>query len=163
MTKFVSGVSVTALLAGCSARQGSPDGRVLLEKNVFMEPTGKYSGVPPQFSPLQCECLGVLSVYRGQFEPIIYLSGSLPRGGGTTVSLNPGETLKVYRGTNQVAAKNLLIGEFNVTNFPGTDPRPVNMEVDFELTAESNVLISARVDGQSFKYLKLDRVDIAQR
>ncbi len=128
-----------------------------------MQPAGEYTGkAPPPFAPLACECLGVADE-SGQFVPIMYLSGSVPRGGGQTFSLNPGDTLKVYRGTNQLAAKNHWLGEFNVSDFQEPGPRPANLEIDFEITAERRVLISARADGGSSVYLKLDRVEVAQK
>lgn len=160
--RFVSGAALVVIMAGCQARR-SFDGRVLLEQNVPMQPAGEYAGKAPlQFEPLPCECLGVADE-QGRFVPILYLSGSVPRGGGQTISLNPRDTLKVYRGTNQLVAKNHWLGEFNVSDFQGTGHRPVSLEVDFEITAEREVLLSAKPDPQSSVYLKLDRVEVAQK
>lgn len=91
--------------------------------------------------------------------PIMLLSSPIPRGGSETrpvVSGRP-ETIKVFRGTNRIAASNYFLGEFQIDGFEkGADESRVS--IGFNLTAQQRLFLYATDEG-GLRRLDVHRVN----
>lgn len=72
------------------------------------------------------------------------LTSPLPRGASGTRSIGSGwsETVKVYRGTNRVAASNQFLGEFEVSGFASGEEKS-RVQIGFNLNAQRELFLYA--------------------
>lgn len=110
-----------AALAVSSCRK-PPGTALLIENPTYVSTNAKVEGAPPGVGPLECETLGVWD-RRGNFVSIMYLSGTLPRGGGQNMMLESTNSFRVYRGTNRIAASNHFLGEYLIADLSAPPPQ----------------------------------------
>lgn len=138
---------------GCSSKQISS--QVLLENQTPVSTSSVTENAPNAYKPLACEAVGVAKA-DGSFQPIMYLGMPLPHGGGEyPIRLTPGNSFKVYRGTNQIAAKNLFLGEFKVQNASLAEGQA---SIDFEISDKHELFVSASADAAGDQRLKIEKI-----
>ncbi|MCB1208551.1 MAG: protein kinase, partial [Verrucomicrobiales bacterium] len=92
------------------------------------------------YFPLPAEAVG-WAEFAGQFNPVMYLAGPLPRGGseslGTGLETEPGKavTLEVFRGTHALAVANRFLGQFQIVCQPAT----AEVEAEFTLSEQGQL------------------------
>jgi hypothetical protein len=143
--------------AGCSPKTSNPSFQVLLEEKTPITITTNTALDRPRF-PLKCEAVGTDGP-GGEFMPVMLLSSPFPRGGSETRTLGSGwpETIKIYRGTSQIAASNHFLGEFQVAGF-GKDAEKSSVDVGFTLTAQQQLFLYASGERGNKQY-NVRRVD----
>ncbi len=148
---------VGLLAAGCTPGNDNRLAEELLEGPTPVTFSTNKTLEHPSF-PLKCEAVGTEGP-GGVFMPIMLLSSPIPRGGSETrsvVSGRPG-TIKVFRGTNRIAASNFFLGEFQVDGFEkGAEESRVN--IGFNLTAQQRLFLYA-TDEKGLKRLAVHRVN----
>jgi hypothetical protein len=86
----------------------------------------------------------------------MYLGTPFPHGAGESpIRLSANNTFKVYRGTNQVAADNIFLGEFKVQNNSFAEGQAT---IDFEISEKHQLFVSASADSTGNKRLEIERV-----
>ena len=145
-------VFLAALVSSCRQPSGN---QVTLEQNTPFT-VADIPAAPHPVQPLPCEAVGVADP-SGRFEPIMFLNSPHEHGGGTAVPLLPTNLIRVYRGTNLLAAGNHFLGAFRVTDF-GTEQFKDFITVDFEFTANHDLLMYARTDARTARLFTLQRV-----
>lgn len=155
----VVGLSLGALLlAACVHLKQEP--RVLLEQRAPFTWTPNPAEVPEL--PLSSEAVGV-ALPDGKFHPIMFLKGQLPGHAYKTpllsVDVKSGPPrLKVYRGTNELAAANHFLGEFQISGYAKTK-QSLQLMVIFDLEPDRQLLLQVRdVDAAHNLALKLKQV-----
>jgi hypothetical protein len=142
-------------VSSCSRPNGA---WLLIENPTPVSTTAKVEGQPPAVGPLPCEALGVADRY-GDFVPITYLSGILPRSAGQNIALNVSNCFKVYRGTNRIAAGNHFLGEYLVTDLPASPAGLHEVTLSFRISEKRELYMYARSNGGTSVLYTLRRVD----
>jgi hypothetical protein len=135
--------------------------RVILQRQTPIIATTNLLDVP--HLPLSIEAVGVESP-DGKFNPIMFLTGPVPRRGYKTplltVDLKAGAPkFKIYRGTNELAAANQFLGEFQIAGYSRTK-QSLQLMVIFDLDTKQELSVQARdVDATHNTALKIKRID----
>lgn len=139
------------IVAGCGMRNGKQVPDVLLEHGTPVTVTTNRALEAPHF-PLKCEAVG-FDGPDGSFEPVMLLTSPLPRGASQTRPLGLGwpEMVKIYRGTNQVAASNHFLGEFQVVAVASEEEKS-KLEIGFELSAQKDLFVNATDETGGKRY-----------
>jgi hypothetical protein len=137
------------------------DPRVLLEQRTPFTQTPNLGEVPEL--PLSSEAVGV-ELPGGEFYPIMFLKGRLPEHGYKTplltVDAKAGPPrLKVYRGTNELAAANHFLGEFQILGYSRAK-QSLQLMVIFDLETDRRLFLKVRdVDATHNIALKPKRIE----
>jgi hypothetical protein len=155
---------VSGLLFLVALRYSKQESSVVLEKQAPIVATTNLVDDPNL--PLSCEAVG-MEAPDGKFNPIMFLSGPVPRIGYKkpllTVDLAAGAPrIKTYRGTNEWAVANHFLGQFQVVDYSKTKQSLVLMIVFF-LDEKNQLSLQVRdVDAEHNTALKLKRVDTTE-
>jgi hypothetical protein len=146
------------LLAGCSQKQFPA---IVLEEHPTVAAIldEKLPHLPPLVTkPLGCEAAGIEDIL-GKFQPIMYLAQPTPRYGGSSISYESSKrrTFKVYRGVNEVAAKNKFLGEYEIID-PGYSLQELQAMIGFKVTAEQQLLLCV-TDMSGTHTMNVRRID----
>src|ERR1017187_490647 len=151
----------SGLLLLIALRYSMREPSVVLEKQTPIVATTNLVNDPNL--PLSFEAVGV-EAPDGKFNPIMFLTGPVPRIGYKkpllTVDLAAGvPKLKIYRGTNALAATNHFLGQYQVVDYSKTKPSLVLMIV-FLIDEKNQLSLQVReVDKDHNTALRAKRVD----
>jgi len=119
------------------------------------------SGRKPQF-PLAYEAVGIET--NGQFVPVMFLRWPSPgwRFKDVTFDLNAGAPkIGVYRGTNEIAANNFFLGEFQIIGHPKTK-KTLDVMISFELSEKRQLFVVVRDKERNISF-KLKSINPNQK
>ena len=119
--------------------------RILLEQRVPFTEARERGGVPEL--PLSSEAVGV-ELPDGRFYPIMFLKGRLPEHGYKTplltVDVKAGHPrIRVYRGTNEIAAANHFLGEYEISGYSKAK-QSLQMMIIFDIETDGRLFLQAR-------------------
>ena len=151
----------TAGLLSIGCRRQNIDAKdffVLVEEQTPIEESTNLLLAP--HLPLAYDAVGVQD--RERFDPVMFLSGPLPRAGSESLfTLNrtagAAPEFKVYRGKQGDAEKNKLLGVFQLIDLPPTQ-QSIDVQIGFQLSEKRELFVCAH-DMVRDKLLKLRRVD----
>lgn len=109
--------------------------------------------------PLRIEAVGI-EAPDGKFIPAMFLisPGTGENYKNFTIDLKTGTPrLKIYRGTNEIAASNHFLGEFQIDGYSKTKPS-LDGVVFFTLSEKKQLFMEAH-EAEHNTYLKLKRID----
>lgn len=135
--------------------------RTLLEQGTpLVEATNHNDRVPNL--PLRYPAVGT-ELPDGKFDPIMFLTTGDSGNGYKEPFSQIGPKLaapkiKIFRGTNDVAAENVFLGEYEIVDY-GKIKRPMELWFFFSLDEQKRLFVQARaVDKTSNEALKLRRI-----
>ena len=134
---------------------------VVLEKPVPIIAQSSNFVDDPHF-PLPFEAVGV-ELADGKFRPIMVLAGRVPftNSKKPLLAFDPNEgmpKLKLYRGTNELAAANHFLGEYQVSGYSRTE-QPLQLMIHFDVDSNRQLLLQVREIGATHNTaLKLKRI-----
>ena len=135
--------------------------QVVLEEPAPIVVQSTYFVDEPQF-PLPFEAVGV-ELPDGKFRPIMLLAGRVPftNSKKPLLAADPKAgvpKLKVYRGTNELAAANHFLGEFQVSGYSRTR-QSLQLMIHFDVDPKHRLLLKVRdVSATHNTALKLKRI-----
>ena len=135
--------------------------QTLLEQQTpLVAVTNRFDRVPNL--PLRYPAVGT-EMPDGKFDPIMFItttdSGNGYKDAFSTIGpkLKP-PRIKIFRGTNDIAAENYFLGEFEIANY-GKIKQPRELWLFFSVDEEKRLFVQARaVDKTHNDALKLKRV-----
>jgi len=149
------------LIAGCGRHEFAP---VILEPQITVSAVnGNDLRIPPlATSRLPCEAVGIEGVLQ-KFEPVMYLAQPVPRYGGSSkfFEANAPRRFRVYRGDNEIAAKNKFLGEFEIVG-PANPAESVEAMIGFKVNDQRQLLLSVTDIGGNH-VLNVRRIDTLAR
>ena len=149
------GMLVVVFLLGKAYEFHIRDFPVLVEEQPPLAET-RDAGYRPRL-PLSSPAVGI-EAPDGKFTPMLFLDWPPPGWGfeNLTFDLKAGlPEIKVYRGTNELAASNQFLGRFQITGY--AKKQPLDVMVLFELSEKKQLFMIARdANKTSLKLLRVD-------